>query len=42
MLELSEEEEISGSTQQKRPRGSETCLNLTSRVSFDTSTILRQ
>ena len=42
MLELSEEEEISGSTQRKHSRGSETCLNLTSHVYFDTSTILQQ
>ena len=39
MLELSEEEKISCSAEQKRPRGSQTCLTLTSRVSSDTSTI---
>ena len=39
MLELFEEEEISGSAERKRPRGSQTCLTLTPRVSSDTSTI---
>ena len=39
MLELSEEEEISGSIEQKLPRGSQTCLILTSRLSSKTSTI---
>ena len=39
MLELSEEEEISCSAERKHPRGSQTCLTLTSRVSSDTSTI---
>ena len=32
MLELSEEEEISGSVERKRPRGSQTYLTLISRV----------
>ena len=39
MLELSEEEEISGSVERKHPRGSQTCLTLTLRASSDTSTI---
>ena len=39
MFELSEEEEISCIAEQKRPRGSQTCLTLTSRVSSDTFTI---
>ena len=39
MLELSEEEKISCVAERKRPRGSQTCLTLTSRVSSDTSTI---
>ena len=39
MLELSEEEEISGSGERKRPRSSQMCLTLTSRISFDTSAI---
>ena len=39
MLELSEEEEISCSTEQKHLRGSQMCLTLTLHVSSDTSTI---
>ena len=39
MLELFEEEKISCNAERKRPRGSQTCLTLTSRVSPDTSTI---
>ena len=39
MLELSGEEEISCSTERKHPRGSQTCLTLTSRVSSNTLTI---
>ena len=39
MLELSEEEEISCSAEQKHPRGSQTCLTLIPHVSSDTSTI---
>ena len=39
MLELSEEEEINGSTERKHPRGFQMCLTLTSYVSSDTSTI---
>ena len=39
MLELSEEEGISCSTEQKHPRGSQTYLTLTLCVSSDTSTI---
>ena len=42
MFQLSKEEETSGSTERKRPsppRGSQTCLILTSHVSSDTSTI---
>ena len=41
MLEMSEEEEISGSTsiERKRPRGSQACLTLTSCMTSDTSTI---
>ena len=39
MFELSEEEEISCIAEQKRPRGSQTCLTLTSHISSDTFTI---
>ena len=39
MLELSEEEEISGSAERKRPRGSQMCLTLTLRISSNTFTI---
>ena len=39
MLELFEEEEVSGSIERKRPRGFQTCLTLTPHKSSDTSTI---
>ena len=39
MLELSEEEGMSCSAEGKCPRGSKTCLTLTSRASSDTFTI---